>query len=57
MDEAAFFEPYEDIERAVRQDMAFACVAGDGTDFAARASDMVDGTPKGEFMQNTLLVL
>jgi hypothetical protein len=56
-DEAPFFEPQENREGTIRQDMSVSCVAGDFADFAILASLVMYGTTKREFMQNTLFVL
>ncbi|KIC21538.1 hypothetical protein RA20_04165 [Leisingera sp. ANG-Vp] len=56
-DEAPFQEALEHGKGAVGQHMAIARVAGDVAYFAAFQAFVMDGPAKGEFMQNTLLVL
>ncbi len=55
-DEAASFQPLEQVERAVRQDVPLACYTGDSADLALVAPVIVDSPAKGEFVQNTLFV-
>ncbi|KAJ54776.1 hypothetical protein ACMU_16815 [Actibacterium mucosum KCTC 23349] len=55
-DEAPFFEPQENWERAFRQDVPIARVAGDFANFAVLVSLVVDCSTEREFMQNTLFM-
>jgi hypothetical protein len=55
-DEAPLFQAKKHVEGTVAEDMTIARVTGDGAYLAALAPFVVDGSTKGEFMQNTLLV-
>jgi len=53
---APFSQAQKHIKGTIRQDVTFACETGDRAYLAALGPVKVDGSTKGEFMQNTLFV-
>ena len=56
-DEAPFLQAHKYVEGAVRQDMTIACETCYSMYLAVITPFVMDGPTKGEFVQNTLLVL
>ena len=56
-DETPFLEAKKYVEGAVRQDMTIACETSYSVYLAVITPFVMDGSTKGEFVQNTLFVL